>query len=131
MEETSCERPERGEAMGGLRRAVASTAGGCVAQVVECWVGGQCMIRWFAVTRETRPHHRRRPRVFAFIQPFARPGPRRGAARRWGEPAGAAKPLAGGGTVRTDAAHRGDLLGRRSPSGRRCNIAAWSAPPAM
>jgi hypothetical protein len=40
---------------GGLRRAVASTAGDCEAQVVECCVGGHCPIRRFAVPRETRP----------------------------------------------------------------------------
>jgi hypothetical protein len=37
------------------RRAVASTAVACGAQVVECWAGGCCTIRRSAISRETRP----------------------------------------------------------------------------
>ena len=40
---------------GGLRRAVASTAVDCMAQVIECCVGRACVIRRSAVTREARP----------------------------------------------------------------------------
>jgi hypothetical protein len=49
----------RAQGDGGSRRAVASTAGGCGAQVVECCVGGSCTIGPYAVSRETRPSRRR------------------------------------------------------------------------
>ena len=55
----------------GSRRAVASTAGGCGAQVVECWASGCCTIRWYAVTRETEALRRRQARVCAFSRAYA------------------------------------------------------------
>ena len=51
---------------GGSRRAVASTAVDCGAQVVECCDGGSCTIRPYAVSRETEALPSPPARVCAF-----------------------------------------------------------------